>query len=140
MKHLLDDYQRHHLDPPDQATLRLWLWDRLSAELHGITYPVWSRQVISDSIALRMSASAAQFCLDHYRPDFLENAAKGGRKSRPPVKFFEYQLDSLPRDVTKVREQAAVLGCSEATVKRLRKSQRDRDAEQREWTRAMGIE
>ncbi|GAB3408878.1 hypothetical protein GCM10027515_26720 [Schumannella luteola] len=73
----------------------------------------------------RTAPRAAERALQVWRADFFENRAAMGRKSgqvrrgKRQAKFLGFQLGDL--EGLSIREQAARLGCSTATVSRLRK-------------------
>jgi hypothetical protein len=69
-----------------------------------------------------MSESAA-FALEVFDPSYLERAARGGRKSRRGPTFTQRDLARF--DGLSVTDAAAAIGCSERTVKRLRRARRD---------------
>lgn len=79
---------------------------------------------VTDIQLSEMSQRAAAYALSAYRPDYLEAAAKGGRNSKRGPSFTVDQLAAV--DGLSIVQQADTLGCSPATISRLRQEMKQR--------------
>jgi hypothetical protein len=70
-----------------------------------------------------MNVEAAQFALESYDPEYYVRAARGGSRSKRGATYTEAQLMAV--DGLSLREQAEALGCSVATISRIRKRIKD---------------
>jgi len=125
LRWLVDECQRTGEPLPSHevlaARLEAYTWAR------GKRYIVSERdsgkpgkgaQRITSENLLRMADKAASFALTRYRPDFLETAAEGGRKTKRGHSFGIERLDEV-KGMTN-SDAARTLGCSVRTVQRMR--------------------
>jgi hypothetical protein len=124
LHYLVEVFQRSGTPIPGCDELAATLRDRVIAEApHRVVSGYGGRlpgHLVSVEWLERSSVTAAEFVLDVYDPGYLVRASAGGRKHRPRMKRFR-SLDLLAFSPTlSAQDIADRLGCSLATVYRLR--------------------
>lgn len=113
-RHLWETYQALGLDLPGVTELAEWMYDLAASK--------GARSWV-ESVALeRMAQDAAAVALDRYDPLYRARAAKGGRHGSRRPTFTYDQLEAVEH--LSIPQQAEALGCSTATISRLRKRAR----------------
>ena len=123
----LRGFQKAREPYPDVDDLADWI----EAETfeHGVDWIDLRREKYRLGYAdvTRLSHDAAAFALQEHDPEVYLRAARGGSRSRRPPVYNPALLDDVGH--LSRREAAAALGCSEATIARLRRARRPPEQE-----------
>lgn len=113
-RHLWEAYQAEGLDLPSVTELAEWMY---ALAVHRD-----ARRWVASVDLERMAKDAAAVALERYDPQYRARAAKGGRHGSRRPTFTYDQLEAV--EGLSIPQQAEALGCSTATISRLRKRAR----------------